>query len=110
MQFIIFEIKNSLELNCPITASNCVYSSPRPPEASKSELADCTITDLIWTICLKNFLKYRIEKSNLCDFKLKTELKKQLETITRNFPKDIITERINSLNLIKKINASINQG
>ena len=55
-------------------------------------------------------LKYRIEKSNLCDFKLKPEQKKQLETITRNFPKDIITERINSLNLINKINASINQG
>jgi hypothetical protein len=110
VQFIIFEIKNTLELNCTITASNCVYSSPRPPEASKSELADCSITDMIWIICMKIFLKSRIEKSNLCDFKLKIELKKQLETITRNFPKDIITERINSLNLITKINENINQG
>ena len=65
---------------------------------------------LIWIICMKNFLKSRIEKLNLCDFKLKIELEKQLETITRNFPKDIITERINSLNLITKINENINQG
>ena len=60
---------------------------------------------------ITNIFRYKnVQKSNLCDFKLKTELKKQLETITRNFPKDIITERINSLNLINKINASINQG
>ena len=109
VQFILFEVKNCLELNCPITASNCVYSSPRPPEASKSELADCTITDLVWIICMKYFLKSRIENSNMCDLTLKIELKKQLEIIMRNFPTMIISERIVSLNLINKIENNLDQ-
>jgi hypothetical protein len=50
VQFILFKVKNCLELNCPITASNCVYSFTRPPEASKAELADCTIIDIVWII------------------------------------------------------------
>ena len=82
---------------------------PRPPEASKSELADCTITDLVWTICMKYFLKSRIENSNLSDLTIKPELKKQLEIIMRNFPSMIISERIVSLNLISKIATNIDQ-
>ena len=86
VQFILHEVKNCLVLNnCPITASNCVYSSPRPHEASKTELVDFTITDLIWIICMKCFLKSRIKNSNLCDLTLKIELKQQLEIIIRNF-------------------------
>jgi hypothetical protein len=109
VQYILFEVKNCLELSCPITASNCVYSSPRPPEASKAELADCTITDIIWIICLKFTLKSRSENSTMCDLTLKTELKQQLEVITRNFPKMIITERIVHLNLINKLKRNLEQ-
>jgi hypothetical protein len=87
VRYILFEVKNCLELNCPITASNCVYSSPRPLEASKAELADCTITDIVWIICLKYFLKCKSENSIMCDLTLKIEVKKQLEIITKEFPK-----------------------
>ena len=110
VQFILFEVKNCLELSCPITASNCVYSSPRPPEASKDELADCTITDLIWNICMKFTLKSRSENSTMCDLTLKTELKRQLETIIRNFPNHIISDRIVYLNLIPKLKRNLEQG
>ena len=59
MQYILHEVQSILN------ASNCILATNRPPNATKIELSDCKITDLIWIICHKNFLKTSIKKENV---------------------------------------------
>ena len=106
VQYILHEIQSDLKLeNWEISASNCILSTNRPPNAIKSELTDCQICDLIWIICHKTFLKSRIKKENVDINLLKKDIKTQFKTIIRCYPNDPISERLKTRDLLTLLNS-----
>ena len=71
----------------------------------QSEMIDCKITDLIWIICHKNFLRARIKKENVDFNMLKTDIKTQFKIIMRCFPYDPLTERLKTRDLLALLNS-----
>jgi hypothetical protein len=109
VQYLLHEIQSNLKMETwEITASNCMLSTNRPANATKLELIDCKITDLIWLICHKNFLKARIKKENVDINIIKTDIKTQLKIITRCFPNDPLTEKLKTRDLLALLNSGNN--
>ena len=50
-------VKNTLDLDCDIKPSVCIFSYLRPPDATKNGLTKFLIIDIIWMIVMKIVLK-----------------------------------------------------
>ncbi len=103
VQYLLHKIKEVLNLTCDIQPDICIFSCPRPPDARKTELAECMVTDIIWTITLKIILRARTEGNNLDESLAFGELNSNLKCIVRNHPKSEISDIIMAKNLIDKI-------
>ena len=108
MQYIMHRVKNTLDLDCDIKPSVCIFSCPRPPDATKKEITKCLTIDIIWLIVMKIALKNRSEETRICEIQALTELKTNLEIIVRNFPNQPITSYIIETNLILKLTFELN--
>ena len=102
-------VKNSLDLECDIKPSVCIFSCPRPPDATKNEITKLLIIDIIWMIVMKIILKNRSDETRLCEIKVMAELQKNLEMIVRNFPTHQITSNIIASNLLVKLSLELVQ-
>ena len=102
-------VKNTLDLNCDRKPSVCIFSCPRPPDATKNEISKLLIIDIIWMIVMKIALKNRVDESRICEVKVMSELKQNLEMIVRNFPSHLISQNIISSNLILKLDFELVQ-
>ena len=109
VQYTMYRVKDTLNLDCEIKPSTCIFSCPRPPEATKKTLTKCTIIDIVWIIVMKIALKSRIDSSRMCEKLVFSELKNNLEIITRNFPTHAISTTINNLKLIEKLKTELSQ-
>ena len=107
IQNIMHRIKNTLDLDCEIKPSVCIFSCPRPPDATKEQLTACLTIDIIWLIVMKIALKNRSEGTRICEIQALTELKNNLEIIVRNFPTQPIAIYILDNNLILKLSFEI---
>ena len=103
VQYIMHRVKNTLDLDCDIKPSVCIFSCPRPPDATKNELTKFLIIDIIWMIVMKIVLKNRTDETRICEIKVMAELKTNLEMIVRNFPTQPISHHISETNLILKL-------
>ena len=72
----------------------CIFLCPRPPEARKSDIAECSVIDIIWTITLKIILKARSEGNSINEAHGKEELNQNLKCIVRIFPNKIQSGRL----------------
>ena len=109
VQYIMHRVKTTLDLKCDIRPSVCIFSCPRPPDATKNEISKLLIIDIIWMIVMKITLKNRSEESRICEIKVMSELKQNLEMIVRNFPSHLISHNIISSNIILKLNLELVQ-
>ena len=109
VQYIIHMVRATLDLDCDITPSTCVYACPRPPNATKKTLLKCMITDITWIIVMKIVLKARSDGIRLCEQQVFTELLENFTIITRNFPTHELTILILNLNIIDKLNTELEQ-
>jgi len=80
----------------------CIFSCPRPPDARKTDMAECMVKDIIWTITLKIILKARTEGNNLNESLAFAELNSNLKCIVRNYPNSDVSEIIMAKKLIDK--------
>ena len=62
LQYIMHRVKNTLDLDCAIKPSVCIFSCPRPPDATKNELTKFLVIDIIWMIVMKIVLKKGLMK------------------------------------------------
>ena len=102
-------LKSTLNINCEIESSICIYSCPRPPDARRDTLVEYTLIDIIWTIILKVTLKARSEGKNICVNSGLAELQSQLNLILRNYPNTTIADKIIALDHNLKITNKIVQ-
>ena len=109
IQYIMHRTKDTLNLDCDIKPSTCIFSCPRPPDATKKQLTKYAIIDIIWIIVMKIALKCRSDGTRMCEMQVFSELKTNLEIITRNFPTHLISDQISQTNLIPKLSQEINQ-
>jgi hypothetical protein len=106
VQYILHELRSDFNMgNWDINAPNCILSTNRPPNATKSELIDCQINDLIWLICHKTFLKSRIKQEDIDINNLKNDIKTQFNTIIRCYPNDSLTNRLKTRDLLTLLNS-----